>query len=109
MIEVLLALALMACAGGIVGWALARRMTPQRRHDHVVADFIQANRLSMRPPRAELDPTAVTLEGVPLRFVGQHPDGADVWVNDGPLPDVEGMSIGPLPDDTIVVILGDGR
>ncbi len=105
MLEVLLALAL----GLAAGWALTRRLTPQQRHDRVVADFIQANRLSVRTPRTELDPTAVTLEGVPLRFVGQHPDGADVWVNDGPLPDVEGMSIGPLPDDTIVVILGDGR
>lgn len=105
MIGVLLALAL----GLAAGWALTRRLSPQQRHDRAVADFIQANRLSVRPPRTELDPTAVTLEGVPLRFVGQHPDGADVWVNDGPLPDVEGMSIGPLPDDTIVVILGDGR
>lgn len=105
MIEVLLALAL----GLTAGWALTRRLTPQQRHDRAVAEFVEANRLLPVRPSTSPDEISVILQGVRLRFAGHHPDGADVYVNDQPLPDVDVVHIEGMPDDTTVVIVESRR
>lgn len=105
MIEVLLALAL----GLAAGWALTRRLTPQQRHDRAVAEFVERDRLSPVDGGDVVHGITVTLEGIRLRYAGRHPDGAHVYVNDQPLPDADGLDIGPLPDGTAVVIVESRR
>lgn len=105
----LVTLAVAILVGVGVGWALTRRLTPQQRHDRAVAEFVEANRLQPVRPTTSPDEISVILQGVRLRFAGHHPDGADVYVNDQPLPDVDVVHIEGMPDDTTVVIVESRR
>jgi hypothetical protein len=104
-------LAVALTVGLAAGYILAvvRRPTTQDDHDRAVAEFAKTNRL--QSATYALDPTCitVTLEGIRLRFVGTHPDGAAVYVNDEPLPEVDVVHIDGMPDDTTVVIVGGVR
>jgi hypothetical protein len=106
------AVVVLAVAAFTAGWSasiLHRHPTMQQRHDRAVAKFAQANRLRPTEPTADQVGTTVTLEGIRLRFVGAHPDGADVYVNAEPLPDAEAVHIAGMPDDTTVVIMESVR
>jgi hypothetical protein len=110
-VSTFITLALALAIGLGAGYALAviRRTTAQTEHDRAVAKFAQANRLRPSEPTADPAGTTVSLEGIRLRFVGTHPDGADVYVNAEPLPVAVAVHIEGMADDTTVVIMESPR